>query len=118
MIDHIELNTKILLDEEFEDPNNIGTSDSKEIFIYFMMEYTGYNFRINATLNESFVKYTGKVYSSNITDSVDHEINFIGTEGINPFPPGEIWKRIEEFIEFNSVEHEWLQHLKVLTNGK
>lgn len=24
----------------------------------------------------------------------------------------------EEFIEFNSVEHEWLQHLKVLTNGK
>jgi len=118
MIDHIELNTKIIVNEEFENPDNINTSDSKETFIYLMVEYTGYSFRINATLNVSFVKYTGKIYSSDITDSVEHEISFLGSEGINPFPPGEIWKRFEEFIEFNSVEHEWLQSLKVLTDGK
>jgi hypothetical protein len=117
MIDHIELNAKILVDEEFEDPDNINTSDSKETFIYFSAEYTEYSFTINVTLNVAFVKYTGKVYSSDIVDDVTHEVSFITSQGIKPFPPGEIWKRIEEFIEFNSVEHEWLQELKVLING-
>ena len=117
----IEMNYKIVVSEDpyvpgmtVEEAREIKATNIRQVFIYVSIEYTDYNFRINATLTECILKEAcGKVLRSDTLDEVEHDEFFKFGEDGNPigFGADNISSRVIEFIEKNESNHRWLRKL-------
>lgn len=118
----IEKNYKIVVSEDpyvpgmtVEEAREIRAANIRQVFIYVSIEYTDYNFRINATLTECILKEAcGKVLRSDTLDEVEHDEFFKFDEDYNPMSFGaeNIGSRMIEFIEANGANHKWLHKIR------
>ena len=118
----IEKNYKIVVSEDphvpgmtVEEAREIRAANIRQVFIYISIEYTDYNFRINATLTECILKEAcGKVLRSDTLDEVEHDELFKFDEDYNPmgFGAENIGSRVIEFIESNESGHRWLRKIR------
>lgn len=118
----IEKNYKIVISEDpyvpgmtVEEAREIRATDIRQVFIYVSIEYTDYNFRINATLTECILKEAcGKVLRSDTLDEVEHDEFFKFDENYNPlnFGAENIGSRVIDFIENNETDHRWLRKIR------
>jgi len=118
----IEKNYKLVVSEDpyvpgmtIEEAREIKATNIRQVFIYVSIEYTDYNFRINATLNECILKEAcGKVLRSDTLDEVEHDEFFKFDEEYSPISFGaeNIGSHVIEFIDNNSADHRWLGKLR------
>lgn len=118
----IEKNYKLIVSEDpyvpgmtVEEAREIRATDIRQVFIYVSIEYTDYNFRINATLTECILKEAcGKVLRSDTLDEVEHDEFFKFDENYNPlnFGAENIGSRVIDFIENNETGHRWLRKIR------
>lgn len=118
----IEKNYKIVISEDpyvpgmtVEEAREIRATNIRQVFIYVSIEYTDYNFRINATLTECILKEAcGKVLRSDTLDEVEHDEFFKFDENYNPlnFGAENIGSRVIDFIENNETDHRWLRKIR------
>ena len=118
----IEKNYKLIVSEDpyvpgmtVEEAREIRATDIRQVFIYVSIEYTDYNFRINATLTECILKEAcGKVLRSDTLDEVEHDEFFKFDENYNPlnFGAENIGSRVIDFIENNESGHRWIRKIR------